>query len=45
MAIKQNATEYAHQYPLAAKAVDESLYVNDGAESPEEAAQLQGQLQ
>ena len=48
MAVKQNAKDFAHQYPLATKAVNESFYVDDGltgADSVEEAIELQGQLQ
>ena len=48
MAVKQNALDLAHQYPLAAKAVDLSFYVDDtltGADSVEEAVTLQQQLQ
>ena len=48
MSVKQNATNLAHKYPLAAKAVDESFYVDDGltgADSTEEAIELQKQLQ
>ena len=48
MSVKQNATDLAHKYPLAAKAVDESFYVDDGltgADSTEEAIELQKQLQ
>ena len=47
MAVKQNATDLAHKYPLAAKAVDNSFYVDDGltgADSTEEAIKLQKQL-
>ena len=47
MAVKQNAIDLAHKYPLAAKAVDDSFYVDDGltgADSTEEAKQLQKQL-
>ena len=48
MCVKRNATDYAQEYPLAAKAVKESFYVDDaltGANSQEEAMQLQGELQ
>ena len=48
MSIKQNAFELASQYPLAAKAVTEDFYVDDGftgADSVEEAITLQCQLQ
>ena len=47
MALKQNALDLAHQYPLAAKAVNLSFYVDDtltGADSVEEAVALQQQL-
>ncbi len=40
--------DHAHEYPLAVKAVEESFYVDDaltGANSREEAVQLQSQLQ
>ena len=30
MAVKQNARDLAHEYPLAAEAVDKSFYVDDG---------------
>ena len=46
--VRLNATDLAHKYPLAAKAVDESFYVDDGvtgADSTEEAIELQKQLQ
>ena len=39
MAVKQNATKYSHEYPLAAKVVEEAFYVDDcltGANSIEE---------
>ena len=48
MCVKQNALDHAHQYPLAVRAVEESFYVDDaltGADSQEEAIQLQKQLQ
>ncbi len=48
MAVKQNATDYAAEFPLAAKAVNESFYVDDGlvgADSVQEAKRLQGELQ
>ena len=48
MAVKQNALDLAHQYPLAAKAVILSFYVDNtltGADSVEEAVTLQQQLQ
>ncbi|XP_064397630.1 uncharacterized protein LOC135344354 [Halichondria panicea] len=48
MSVKQNAIDYAHDYPIATKAVEESFYVDDaltGADSIEEAICLQKQLQ
>ena len=48
MSVRLNATDLAHKYPLAAKALDESFYVDDGvtgADSTEEAIELQKQLQ
>ena len=48
MAVKQNALDFAHQYPLAAKIVENSFYVDDtltGADSIEEAVEIQTQLQ
>ena len=48
MCVKQNASDFAQQYPLAAKAVDKSFYVDDGlagADSVEETIDLQDQLQ
>ena len=47
MSVKQNATDLAHKYPLAAQAVDESFYVDDGltgADSIEEAVELQNKI-
>ena len=44
MSIKQNALDFAHEFPLAAKSVDESFYVDDcltGADTVEEAIELQ----
>ena len=43
MSIKQNALDFAHEFPLAAKVVDESFYVDDcltGADTVEEAIEL-----
>ena len=43
MSIKQNALDFAHEFPLAAKSVDESFYVDDcltGADTVEEAIEL-----
>ena len=40
MSVKQNSLDYCYEYPLAAKAVAESLYVDDfttGADSISEA--------
>ena len=48
MCVKQNASDFAHKYPIAAKVVDESFYVDDcliGANSVEEGIELQSQLQ
>ena len=48
MAIKQNALEGEQEYPLAAAAVRDSFYVDDGltgADSHQEAVELQKQLQ
>lgn len=48
MCVKQNALDFAAVYPLAAKAVESSFYVDDGltgADSIEEAIELQIQLQ
>ena len=48
MSVKQNATDFAHKYPLAARVVEESFYVDDcltGANSVEEGIQLQDELQ
>ena len=48
MAIKQNAYEHANEYPLAAKVVHESFYMDDsltGADTIEDAQKLQQQLQ
>ena len=45
MSVKQNAFELASQYPLAAKAVTEDFYVDDGLTGAEEAITLQRQLQ
>ena len=48
MAVKQNALDFALEYPQAVTAVEKSFYVDDGpagADSIEEAMQLQKQLQ
>ena len=44
MCVKQNAIDYASQYPLAAAAVDLSFYVDNGADSAEDAIELQTQF-
>ena len=44
MSVKQNAIDFAHQYPAAAAAVNQSFYVDDaliGAESVDDAIELQ----
>ena len=48
MAIKQNAYDHANEYPLAAKVVHESFYMDDGltgADTIEDAQKLQQQVQ
>ena len=48
MSVKQNALDHATRYPLAARAVHDSFYVDDGltgADSISEAIELQNQLQ
>ena len=48
MSVKQNALDFAMEYPLAVKAVEESFYVDDGltgADSVDGAIKLQGELQ
>ena len=48
MAVKQNAADFAHEYPLATKIVNEAFYVDDcltGADSVEEGIELCRQLQ
>ena len=48
MCVKQNALDFALAYPLAAKAVEDSFYVDDGlagADCCKEATQLYQQLQ
>ena len=48
MSVKQNALDFTLQYPLAAKIVEDSFYVDDtltGADSIEEAVERQTQLQ
>ena len=48
MSVKQNAVDFGTEYPLAAKAVDESFYVDDclsGSDTIEEAIKLRQQLQ
>ena len=47
MSIRQNAVDLAHEYPLAAKVVEESIYVDDcltGADNVQEAIHLYKQL-
>ena len=47
MAVKQNAIDHAHEYPLAADVVEKSFYVDDclsGADTPRMAITLQRQL-
>lgn len=48
MSVKQNALDFEMEYPQAAEAVKTSFYVDDGltgADSVDQAIQLQGQLQ
>ncbi len=48
MAVKQNALDFALQYPIATQKVHEAFYVDDGltgADTIPEAIDLQGQLQ
>ena len=48
MAVKQNAADLVHKFPLAAKAVEKSFYVDDGltgADDVQTASLLQRQLQ
>ena len=47
MSVKQNALDFALDYPQAVDAVEKSFYIDDGltgADSVEEATKLQGQL-
>ena len=47
MSIKQNTLGFAHEFPLAVKAVNESFYLDDcltSADTVEEAIELQIQL-
>ena len=47
MSVKQNAEDFAHKYPLAAKVVKEAFYVDDcltGADFVEEGIQIQRNL-
>ena len=47
-AVKQNAADFALEYPLAVKTVDNAFYVDDcltGADSIEEGVELRCQLQ
>ena len=44
MSVKQNSIDFAEKYPLAAVAIEKSIYVDDcltGASSVEEAIRLQ----
>ena len=43
MCVKQNASDFAHKYPIAAKVVDELFYVDclTGANSVEEVIELE----
>ena len=48
MCVKQNALDLSMEFPLAARAVEDSFYVDDGltgADSVEEAIDLHSQLQ
>ena len=48
MSVKQNAIDFAMNYPLVIDAVNRAFYVDDGltgADSTEEAIELQRQLQ
>ena len=48
MCVKQNTVDLASRYPLAARVVDESFYVDDGltgADTVDEAIELHDQLQ
>ena len=48
MCVKKNAIDFALEYPLSAKAVEDSFYVDDGltgADTSEKAIQLFQQLQ
>ncbi len=47
MAVKQNALDFALEYPQAAEVVKKCFYVDGltGADSVQEAIKLQGQLQ
>ena len=47
MAVKQNAIDFSHVYPLAAEAVEKSFYADDGligADDTKTATTLRGQL-
>ena len=47
MSVKQNALDFAVEYPKAAKAIQKSFYIDGGltgADSMEEAIELQHQL-
>ena len=48
MSVKQNAIDFAHEYPMATKVVERSFYVDDcltGADDIKTAIMLQQQLQ
>ena len=48
MTVKQNSIDFSHEYPLAAKVVEESLYVDDcltGADDVETAVTIHCELQ
>ena len=45
MAVKRNAVDLVHKFPLAAKAVEKSFYVDDGLTGADDASLLQRQLQ
>ena len=48
MCVKRNAINHALKFPLTAKAVDESFYVDDGlvgADSVQQAIRLREELQ
>ena len=48
MSVKQNSIDFSHEYPLAAKVVEESLYVHDcltGADDVDTAVTIHCELQ